>query len=234
MVLISKTDVHYAPQGSAVPIGQQLLENYLQGVSSNTTIQGSTDSTPIESLQLALSEIQLAATIPALHQNLITSASLVFPTDIVQTGVAQSSFVLDNPFTASINILDITANATFQDLFLGDIDHVDVSSSPIHADGHANISSEQIPFNFNLDPTMIIKLLTAGAANNGVDLGPLPDLFNIALANPDYGSQINTVLCVYIIFRRPSDFFLAVGSDGWVRFYLRQVGPFLLIIFHDT
>lgn len=27
----------------------------------------------------------------------------------------------------------------------------------------------------------------------GVDLGPLPDLFAIALANPTYGNQINTV-----------------------------------------
>lgn len=206
LILRARTDVHYAPQGSAISIGQELLENYLQGVSSNTTIQGSTDSTPIESLQLALSEIQLAATIPALHQNLITSASLVFPTDIVQTGVAQSSFTLANPFTASINILDITANATFQDLFLGDIDHVDVSASPIHANGHENITSEQIPFNFNLDPTTIIKLLIAGADNNGVDLGPLSDLFDIALANPDYGSQINTVLFVHMIFWWSSNF----------------------------
>lgn len=191
-------------------------------MSSNTTIQGSTDSTPIESLQLALSEIQLAATIPALHQNLITSASLVFPTDIVQTGVAQSSFALANPFTASINILDLTANATFQGLFLGDIDHVDVSSSPIHADGHANITSEQLPFNFNLDPTTIIKLLTAGAANNGVDLGPLPDLFNIALANPEYGSQINTVFFRCIISHYSSNHLGPIVSCyGWIKFDLR-------------
>lgn len=174
-------------------IGQQLLENYIQGVSSNTNIQGFMDSTPIESLQLALSDIQLSTTIPALHRNLIISASLVFPADIVQTGIAETSFVLSNPFTASINILALTANATYQDLFLGDIDHVDVSSAPIHADGHASITSERIPFKFNLDPTTIIKLLTDGAASNGVDLGPLPSLFDIALAHPDYGSQINTV-----------------------------------------
>ena len=37
--------IHYAPEGSAVPTGQLLLENYLQGVDSSTTIQGSQSST---------------------------------------------------------------------------------------------------------------------------------------------------------------------------------------------
>ena len=88
-------DVHYSPQGDAVPVGQQMLENFLQGVDSDTTIVGSTDTTPIDSLKLALSEIRLSpVTIPALHQNLITSASLTFPTDIVQTGIASTSFTL--------------------------------------------------------------------------------------------------------------------------------------------
>ena len=39
------TNVQYSPQGSAVIHGQYLLENYIQGVDSTTTIQDSTDST---------------------------------------------------------------------------------------------------------------------------------------------------------------------------------------------
>ena len=75
-------NVLYKPQGGAVASGQKMLENYLQGVESATTIQGSTGSTPIESLQLAMSHIRLSpVNIPALHQNLISTASLVFPTD---------------------------------------------------------------------------------------------------------------------------------------------------------
>ncbi|KAL1943642.1 hypothetical protein VTO73DRAFT_4087 [Trametes versicolor] len=184
-------DVLYKPQGSAVASGQKMLENYLQGVVSATTIQGSTDSTPIESLQLAMSNIRLSpVNIPALHQNLITTASLIFPTDIVKTGIAQTSFSLDNPFTASINLLEVTATATFGSLTLGKIDHVDRSNSPIHADGHNKIESPQLPFEFNMDPVTIIQLLLQGAKNNNVDLGPLPDLFKIVTSNPGANTPI--------------------------------------------
>ncbi|KAI0035854.1 hypothetical protein K488DRAFT_76325 [Vararia minispora EC-137] len=186
-------DVHYAPQGSAVPTGQLLLENYLQGVDSATTIQGSTDSTPIQSLQLALSEISLSpVTIPAIHQNLIPSAALTFPTDIVQTGIASTSFTLVNPFTASINLLKLAANVTHANLNIGAINHVDVSSSPIHANGHSTITSPQIPFQFNLDPLTIIGLVVDGAQANGVDLGPLVQLFGIVVNNPNFHPPINT------------------------------------------
>ncbi|TFY74322.1 hypothetical protein EWM64_g9690, partial [Hericium alpestre] len=186
-------DVNYAPQGSAVPTGQLLLENYLQGVASDTVIQGNQDTTPIDSLKLAMSEIKIEPVqIPALYQNLIGSAALVLPTDIVQTGIASASFVLDNPFTASINLLEVTTTVTFQNLTLGKIDHVDVSSSPIHANGHSSVTSSTLPFEFNLDPVSIIELLLGGAQDNHVDLGPLPGLFNVVLENPSYKPPINT------------------------------------------
>ncbi|KAI0660249.1 hypothetical protein C8Q70DRAFT_914138 [Cubamyces menziesii] len=188
-------NVLYKPQGGAVASGQKMLENYLQGVESATTIQGSTGSTPIESLQLAMSHIRLSpVNIPALHQNLISTASLVFPTDIVQTGIAQTSFSLDNPFTASINLIEVTATATFGSLTLGKIDHVDRSSSPIHADGHTKIESPQLPFEFNTDPLTIIQLLLQGAQNNHVDLGPLPDLFKIVVDNPHANTSIKATV----------------------------------------
>ncbi|KII92866.1 hypothetical protein PLICRDRAFT_102438 [Plicaturopsis crispa FD-325 SS-3] len=184
------TDVKYSPQGGAVSAGQALLENYLQGVNSDTTILGSTESTPIASLQEALSEIKLTpVTIPALHQNLITSASLTFPIDIVKTGIAQSDFSLANPFTASINLLQVTATAIYQDLMLGKIDHVSLS---FHADGHSNETSSKLPLNFNLDPVTIVKLVTYASQEHNVDIGPLTDLFKIVLQNPNGGSSINT------------------------------------------
>ena len=173
-----------------------MLENYLQGVESDTTIQGSTDSTDIESLQLAMSHIRLSPVkIPALHQNLITSASLIFPTDIARTGIASTTFVLANPFTASINLLEVNAVATFGNLSLGSIDHVDRSGSPIHADGHSNVTSPTLPFVFNLDPVAIIELLLTGAKNNGVDLGPLPDVFQVVLADPGAKTSVRCGWC---------------------------------------
>lgn len=187
------TSVHYSPQGSAVAQGQQLLENYLQGVDSDTTIQGSTSSTPIESLQEALSQIKLTPVIiPALHQQLIPSASLVFPTNIAQTGMAQAAFVLDNPFSASIHILTLTATVTFNGLTLGKINHVDRSSDPITAGGHQNITSPSVPLNFNLDPVTIVSLIAATAKTNNVDLGPLPQLFQIVISSPNFQSPINS------------------------------------------
>lgn len=108
-----------------MPSGQLLLENFLQGVDSLTTILGTTSTTPVESLKLALSQIKLGAEIPALHQNLITTAHIVIPEDIANTSLAQSTFDLDNPFTASINLLVVGANASYEGIFLGAIEHVD-------------------------------------------------------------------------------------------------------------
>ncbi|KAJ4468227.1 hypothetical protein J3R30DRAFT_3715154 [Lentinula aciculospora] len=185
-------DVHYSPQGGAVPAGQTLLENFLQGVNSDTSIAGSTDSTPIVSLQKAMSEIKLnPVTIPALNQSLISSASLSFPTDIVSTGIAEATFTLANPFTASINLLTVGASATYQNITLGTITS-DNTLNPIHADGHSNITSPTLPFDFNLDPVSIVALLQAGAAANSVDLGPLVEIFEFIIDNPDFDPPVNT------------------------------------------
>ena len=115
-------DVHYAPRGAAAGAGQTLLQNFLQGTDASTSISGSIDSTPIDSVKLALSQIHLTpVVIPGLHQTLIKSVSLTFPPNIVQTGVASTSFALSNPFTASVSLLEVRAIATFQGLNLGKI-----------------------------------------------------------------------------------------------------------------
>ena len=184
------TNVHYSPQGSAVTQGQRLLENYIQDVDSDTVIKGSTSSTPIVSL---MAEITLSpVTIPALHQPLIPSAALEFPTNIVQTGVAQVSFVLDNPFSASIKILTMSATAIYNGLIIGKINNVDRRSSPITAGGHQNITSPTLPLNFNLNPATIVALITEAAQANGVNLGPLLQLFQIVISNPNFHSPITS------------------------------------------
>ena len=120
-----------------------------------------------------------------MHPNLISSATLELPTDIAQTGIASASFTLDNPFTASINLLEVTSTVTYQQLTIGTIDHVDLASSPVHANGHSSITSPQLPFKFNLDPLTIIQLLLSGAQNNHVNLGPLVELFKVVTLIPD-------------------------------------------------
>lgn len=164
-----------------------MLENYLQGATSDTTIQGSQGSTAIDSLKVAISELHLTPVeIPALHQNLISSAALVLPANIAQTGIAYASFTIDNPFTASINILEVTSTVEYEQLTIGKIDHVNLTSSPVHANGHSNATSPQLPFKFNLDPLTIIQLLLSVAQNNRVDLGPLIELLKVVTKNPKY------------------------------------------------
>jgi hypothetical protein len=119
---------------------------------------------------------------------------LEFPTDIVQTGIAQSTFELVNPFTASINILTVTATAVYRNLTLGKINNVDLSSNPVHANGHSTVTSQSIPLQYNLDPATTVELLLDTSSARGVNLGPLPGLFAIALENPNFKSAITTTV----------------------------------------
>ena len=188
-------DVHFAPQGGAVAIGQTLLEHYLQGVDVDIAIIGDSSATNIQSLQLALSQIHLfPVTIPALNQTLIKSVSLTFPKDIVETGIATASFTLSNPFTVSVNLLRMSGSGSFQGIDVGSIPNTDVSSDPIHVDGHSEATSSGLPFEFTRDSVTIIKLLKASAAQNHVDLGPLNDMFQFVLDNPDYKPPVNTTI----------------------------------------
>jgi hypothetical protein len=123
-VNIVPTQVRYQPDaiGSASQMqGQMLLQNFVQGVPSTTQINGFEGTTPITSLQAALSTIKLVAVIPPINQNLITQASLSFPLDIAQTKIANANFKLANPFTAAVNLLGVTADASYQGIFLGRI-----------------------------------------------------------------------------------------------------------------
>ncbi|KAF8629168.1 hypothetical protein AX17_005753 [Amanita inopinata Kibby_2008] len=186
-------DVHYAPQGGAVSAGHVLLQDFLQGIDTETTIAGTRDSTPIESLKDALSEIRLSpVTIPALRQNLVKSASLTFPVDIVNTGIASSSFTLVNPFTASINMLKVGATAQYHNLTLGTINNVDISANPLRAPGHSTVTSPALPIKFNLDPLTIIKVLTIASKEKNIDLGPLTELFKIVIDNPNFHPPVVT------------------------------------------
>ncbi|KAF4598358.1 hypothetical protein EYR38_006760 [Pleurotus pulmonarius] len=188
-------DVHYAPQGGAQQAGRTLLQNFLQGVDSDTAISGNTGSTPIGSLKSALSQIRLSpVTIPALHQTLVQSTSLSFPVDIVETGIASATFTLANPFTASINLLRVGTLVTFHGLTLGKIDNVDISSSPVHADGHSTATSQSLPFNFNLEPSNIIQLLSISSQEQGVSLGPLAQMFQFLIQNPDFKPPVKTAV----------------------------------------
>lgn len=105
---------------------------------------GTSDTTPIASLREALQTIQLGTTIPALNRTLVTQANLDFPLDIGDTGIADATFNLDNPFTASINLIDVIADASYKGVPLGQI-NVKGLNPPISAPGKTLITSRVVP-----------------------------------------------------------------------------------------
>ncbi|KAF9484472.1 hypothetical protein BDN70DRAFT_122528 [Pholiota conissans] len=187
--------VHFSPRDEALSAGRALLEGFIEGANLDTTISGSMSSTLIESLKSALSQIHLSpVTIPGLGENLIQKASLLFPTNIVSTGIASTSFTLVNPFTANINLLRLAATASFHGLTLGTIPNIDALAHPIVAPGHGYVTSPPLPLKFNLDPSAIIQLLLYTSKANGVSLGPLVDLFNFILAHPSFKPPVSTTV----------------------------------------
>lgn len=82
----------------------------------------------------------------------------------------------------------------------GTVDHVDISSNPVHAGGHTNITSPALPLKFNLDPATIIQLLAIRASQKGVNLGPLTELFQIVLSNPNFHPPVRTLPDSHALF----------------------------------
>lgn len=71
-------------------------------------------------------------------------AALSFPIDIATTSIAQAKFDLSNPFSASINLINVVANATYKDFFLGQINSQNLDPR-IRANGKQNITSRNLP-----------------------------------------------------------------------------------------
>lgn len=187
------TQINYMPVGAQnVASGQVLLENYVQNVTSDTTVAGTTQTTPIDSLKIALGGIQLTAQIPPLQKLIVVEAELEVPKNIAQTGVAMASVMIANPFTASINILQLFALANFQGITIGTIDqNLAATNNIIHAPGKVTTLSQQIPININIDPKVLIRFIEAAAAAYGVSLGPLPPYFQMVLDLDDTRTTIS-------------------------------------------
>ncbi|KAL8287086.1 hypothetical protein RQP46_004092 [Phenoliferia psychrophenolica] len=186
------TAVHYSPSGSSqLASGQVLLENFIQGIVSDTIIVGSRDTTPIASLKEALASIQLGTSIPPLQGNLVTQANLAFPLDIAKTGIADATITLANPFTANIYIDSVVTLATYQGISLGKVD-VPRLSPPIFAAGHTQIVSNVLPLALDTDPKVLIAFVEAAALAQGVDLGILLPEFAYVLSLESTASTVTT------------------------------------------
>ncbi|KAE8231424.1 hypothetical protein CF326_g3562 [Tilletia indica] len=185
------TQLRYAPRGNAATAaGVQVLENYVQNITSRVTVDGYPGSTPIDSLKQALSGIELQTDIPSLGKLLITAASIGFPTNFGLTGFAEASFTLANPFTASINLFTVKAVASYKGIVLGTIDS-DISKNPIRAPGHDTINSYPLPFNFTRDFSAILNFIVA-RGDEGKNITALVGLFTY-LPQGVFVSQVTAV-----------------------------------------
>ncbi|KAE8213110.1 hypothetical protein CF327_g3310 [Tilletia walkeri] len=186
------TQLRYAPRGNAATAaGVQVLENYVQNITSRVTVDGYPGSTPIDSLKQALSGIELQTDIPSLGKLLITAASIEFPANFGITGFAEASFTLANPFTASINLFTVKAVASYEGIVLGTIDS-DISKNPIRAPGRETITSYDLPFNFtrNLDDILnfIVKRGDEGKTITAL-VGLFPYIYGVGV----YGGPVTAV-----------------------------------------
>lgn len=114
--LLSRPVINYQPRGAEnVRAGQKLLENYVSNVTSDAVVQGSRQSTDIASLVQGLSGITLTAAVPALGKLIVQQANFFVPRDIAQNGGrAEATVNLANPFTASLSVLQISAQAIYE------------------------------------------------------------------------------------------------------------------------
>ena len=179
------TILMYSPQGAEnVRAGQTVLENYVQNITSDAVVAGTRGSTPIESLQQALSGVSLGAKIPPLNRLVITEAILTVPKNIAQDGgVSSTQVVVDNPFTASLNIVKVGAVANYNDIAVGTINQ-DLSSNPIRAPGNQVTTSQTLPITVDIRPKTLVRLVTELSAATGVSLGPWPPFFQEILNLP--------------------------------------------------
>ncbi|WFD34248.1 hypothetical protein MCUN1_001085 [Malassezia cuniculi] len=175
------TDAHYAPQGAAnTAAGKRMLENYVQGITSDAAIIGSTSATDVESLKEAFSGLNLPTQIPPLKQLLIPQAYLTVPKNVAATFRALTSFQLRNPFTASVNLIKVNAKVTYQGIYVGKIEE-NLSGNPISAGGHKTITSRTLPLQMNRDLKQLARFVLTLAQNTNTNLGPLREQLNILI-----------------------------------------------------
>lgn len=155
-------EIHYAPTDSdAVAAGIVFLGNYIQGIASNISIIGTSTSSPYGSLQPAFGNISIQTSFPPLLKPLLTAGAhlhtfvsqphtypfflghtaITFPIDVATLEGAQVSLNISNPFTASINIISIIADLTYQNLSLGQIRAQTLSPEIISVGGHSSVTS---------------------------------------------------------------------------------------------
>ncbi|CAG8458295.1 13175_t:CDS:2 [Acaulospora colombiana] len=154
-----------------------LLSQFIANVTQPLSIVGSQNSTNIDSLKEAFSQIKIDTFLPPLGRRLLLSSFVAFQNDTLKTGVAFGGFTLLNPFKADITITQINqVNITFHGIPVGSITDLKI---PVTIPGTTTFTSPPIPIKVNLFPPDLVKIIEKSAEDKNIDIKPLEPLLKL-------------------------------------------------------
>lgn len=160
---------------NASPQGKQLLNDFAGKRNNTVAIAGYNGSTSIDSLAPALAVIKLAAVLPGLSKNLVSTARITIPTTIGNDHLASSFVTIENPFSGALNIGKIVANVTSDDIFVGAIQ----ADANLSVGGRTNATSASIPLLMNLNPGDVFSLVKVNALKQNMSTAALDGLVQL-------------------------------------------------------
>ncbi|SPO25553.1 uncharacterized protein UTRI_03023_B [Ustilago trichophora] len=170
-------------------IGRRLIKDFLTmgGPAIQAQAHGTSRSTAYGSLNPAVSTLAFGASVPRLNETLVTQAKLIVPPNVDKRLIVAATFILHNPFSATITVLHAKASATsLSGVLLGNVD-ADVN---MVANGHSTQTSPQFPVRVNTNLGAIIGFFEDQARANNVDLGPLLPLIEPLKSRPNLDSSV--------------------------------------------
>lgn len=146
----------------------QILSGYLMGGTFPLTVQGTTASSPIASLQEALAGVKLATSITGIAPSLITKAEVSnIQFNLPPNPITASTYVtLNNPLDTSFGLLSIHAKIIYANngnpFQLAHID-LDFGGVPFTVGSKQSVTTPGLPLVFDASALQLITLLSSGA-----------------------------------------------------------------------
>ncbi|CAG8470506.1 8851_t:CDS:2 [Diversispora eburnea] len=160
----------------------EILKRFMLNQTTIVYQKGYDGSTDVESLKLAMSSLNIPASLPGSSFPMISNASVEITGATLTNVTAQSVVALANPFIAPITILSVNSIITAHGYNLGSISQ-DRSENPIILPGSGNVTVSDLPFSLNLDPPTMFGLLRTQAQLANLDTTVLDALITIGKVN---------------------------------------------------
>ncbi|RIA99313.1 hypothetical protein C1645_705566 [Glomus cerebriforme] len=157
----------FGPQGDAAnKAGRELLDNFIIGKSNTVGIKGSTQSTPIASLQKALAALELTTSMPGLNtpKPIIEQARFAIGLDTIFDSKGTASIDAFNPFDTTIKFLKIQSDIQVQNDEIGNINQ-DLSADPVIIPSGKTVTTKDFDLNLKITGAAIKSLFESLAGN---------------------------------------------------------------------